>query len=140
MYGPNKPHLRKDFWLEIQHLFGLTYPKWCVGGDFNVIRRSSEKLGGTRLTPTMRLFDELIRDLELIDPPPRNVTFTWPNLQQVPTCKRLDRFLFTVEWDSFFCNASKWLCQDGHLITIQFVWLLIISSGVQHLLDLRICG
>ena len=37
VYGPNKLHLRKDFWMEIQDLFGLTCPKWCMGGDFNVI-------------------------------------------------------------------------------------------------------
>ena len=43
-------------------LFGLTYPKWCVGGDFNVIRRFSDKFGGIRITPNMRRFDEQIRD------------------------------------------------------------------------------
>ena len=43
VYGPNSPSLRKDFWVE---LYGLTFPLCCVGGDFNVIRRSSEKLGG----------------------------------------------------------------------------------------------
>ena len=81
IYGPNKPKWRKDFWMEIQYLYGLTYPKWCVGGDFNVIRRSSEKLGGSRLTPNRRRFDELIRELELVNPPLRNASFTWSNLQ-----------------------------------------------------------
>ena len=41
VYGPNRPIWRKDFWMELQDLFGLTFPKWCVGGDFNVIRRIS---------------------------------------------------------------------------------------------------
>ena len=41
VYGPNKPLWRKDFWLELQDLYGLTFPMWCVGGDFNVIRRIS---------------------------------------------------------------------------------------------------
>ncbi|RVW77727.1 Transposon TX1 uncharacterized 149 kDa protein [Vitis vinifera] len=36
LYGPNKPLWRKDFWLELQDLYGLTFPRWCVGGDFNV--------------------------------------------------------------------------------------------------------
>ncbi|RVW29636.1 hypothetical protein CK203_100953 [Vitis vinifera] len=45
VYGPNKPLWRKDFWLELQDLYGLTFPRWCVGGDFNVIRRISEKMG-----------------------------------------------------------------------------------------------
>ncbi|RVW29710.1 hypothetical protein CK203_105775 [Vitis vinifera] len=38
---------------------GLTFPRWCVGGDFNVIRRISEKMGDSRLTINMRRFDEL---------------------------------------------------------------------------------
>ena len=50
VYGPNSPSLRKDFWVELHDICGLTFPLWCVGGDFNVIRRSSEKLGGSSVT------------------------------------------------------------------------------------------
>ena len=38
----------------------------------------------------------------MIDPPLRNTSFTWSNMQEIPIYKRLDRFLFTVEWDNFF--------------------------------------
>ena len=75
--------------MELQDLSGLTFLKWCVGGDFNVIRRTSEKLGGSRVTPSMR-------DCELIDPPLRNASFTWSNLQKKKT-------LFAKDWiESFF--------------------------------------
>ena len=47
-----------------------------MGGDFNVIRRSSEKLGGSSFTSSMRDFDGFISDCELIDPPLRNAPFT----------------------------------------------------------------
>ncbi|RVW34589.1 hypothetical protein CK203_079345 [Vitis vinifera] len=77
------------------------YPRWCVGGDFNVIRRSSEKLGGSRLTPSMKDFDDFIRDCELIDLPLRSASFTWSNMQENPVCKRLDRFLYSNEWEQF---------------------------------------
>ncbi|RVX05716.1 hypothetical protein CK203_027327 [Vitis vinifera] len=76
VYGPNNPSLRKDFWVELFDIYGLTYPLWCVGGDFNVIRRSSEKMGGSSLTPSMRDFDSFIRECELLDPPLRNASFT----------------------------------------------------------------
>ena len=49
-------------------LYGLTFPMWCVGGDFNVIRRISEKLGDSRLTFNMRCFDKFIRESGLLDP------------------------------------------------------------------------
>ena len=42
VYGPNNTVLRKDFWVELSDIFGLSFPFWCVGGDFNVIRRSSK--------------------------------------------------------------------------------------------------
>ena len=97
VYGPNKPLWRRDFWLELQDLYGLTFPMWCVGGDSNVIRRISEKLGDSRLTFNIRCFDEFIRESGLLDPPLRNMTFTWSNMQVAPICKRLDKFLFSSE-------------------------------------------
>ena len=72
-----------------------------------MIRRSVEKLGGSRITLKMRRFDELIRELELFDPLLRNASFTWSNLQDVPICKRLDRFLFTFEWHNLFPHCTQ---------------------------------
>ncbi|RVW89273.1 hypothetical protein CK203_032670 [Vitis vinifera] len=65
LYGPNKPLWRKDFWLELQDLYGLTFPRWCVGGDFKVIRRISEKMGDSRFENMWLLhpeFKEKFRD------------------------------------------------------------------------------
>ncbi|RVW97764.1 hypothetical protein CK203_027972 [Vitis vinifera] len=70
--------------------FRFNFPEMCVGGDFNVIR-TSEKLEGSKLTPSMRDFDEFIRESELSNPPLRNASFTWTNLS--PVCKMLGRFL-----------------------------------------------
>ena len=50
------------------------------GGVFNVIRRILKKLDGSRLTLSMRSFDEFIRESELIGPPFRNASFTWSNM------------------------------------------------------------
>ena len=48
--------MKKDFLLELQDLSGLTFTFWCVGGDFNVIRRILEEMGVSRLTLSMRIF------------------------------------------------------------------------------------
>ena len=90
IYGPNSPLLRKDFWVELLDIFGLSFPLWCVGGYFNVIRRSSEKLGDSSLTSSMKDFDGFIRECELLDPPLQNAPFTWSNMQESLVCKRLD--------------------------------------------------
>ncbi|RVW16207.1 Transposon TX1 uncharacterized 149 kDa protein [Vitis vinifera] len=107
VYGPNNSVLRQDFWVELSDIFGLSSPCWWVGGDFNVIRRSSEKLGGSSLTPSMKDFDDFIRDCELIDSPLRSAPFTWSNLQEHPVCKRLDRFLYSNEWEQLFPQSLQ---------------------------------
>ena len=106
-YGPSSSYFRKDFWMEFQVLSSLTFPKWCVGGDFNVIRRISKKLWGSKLTTRMRDFDDFIRDCELIDPPLRNVSSTWSNLQEIPIFKRLVKFLFSNEWEQGFLQSIQ---------------------------------
>ena len=110
VYGLNSPLLRNDFWVELLNIFCLSYPLWCVGGDFNVIKRSSEKsekLGGFSLTSSMKDFDGFIRDCELFDPSLRNTSFTWSNMQESPVCKRLDRFLYSNEWEHFFPQSLQ---------------------------------
>ena len=107
IYGPNNTNPRKDFWLELLDLFGLTFPNWCVGEDFNVIKRISNKLGSSRLTSSMRDFDGFIRECELIDPPLRNVSFTWSNIQDSPVCKRLDKILYSNKWEQSFPQSLQ---------------------------------
>ncbi|RVW44969.1 hypothetical protein CK203_077931 [Vitis vinifera] len=46
-------------------------------GDFNMIRFPSEHSRGGRLSPTMRRFSEVIKDLELRDLPLQGGLFTW---------------------------------------------------------------
>ena len=83
-------------------LIGATTPYWpniselVHQGGFNVIRRISKKLSGSRITPSMKDFDKFIKESELIDPPLRNVSFR-SNMKELPICKRLDGFLYTNE-------------------------------------------
>ena len=93
--------------MEFLDIFGISFPLLCVGGDFNIIRRSSEKLGGSSLTSSMKDFDGFIRDCELLDPLLRNAPFTWSNMQESPVCKRLDRFLYSNEWEHFFPQSLQ---------------------------------
>ena len=129
VYGPSSSYFRKNFWLELQDLSSLTFLKWCVGGNFNVIRRISDKLGSSKETPSMRDFDDFMRECELINLPPRNASFTWSNLQENPVCKRLDRFLFSSEWEFDFPHciqeARPRLTSDNCPIVLNtnpFIW------------------
>ncbi|KAL6312824.1 hypothetical protein AAG906_024679 [Vitis piasezkii] len=97
VYGPNSPFHTNDFWVELLDIFCLSFPLW----------RSSEKLGDSSLTSSMRDFDGFIRDYELLDPHLRNAPFTWSNMQESPVCKRLDRFLYSNEWEHFFPQSLQ---------------------------------
>lgn len=57
-------------------LYSLCYPVCCAGGDFNIARNPNEKLGGRHFTTTMRKFDNIISELNLINPKLMDAKFT----------------------------------------------------------------
>ena len=102
VYGPSKASFRDRFWDELAGLSYLCGDRWCIGGDFNVVRSIQEKFNSNRVTRSMKLFDELIEELNLKDPPLCNGQFTWSNFRAQPVCCRLDRFLVSVPWTDVF--------------------------------------
>ena len=44
VYGPTNRGHRSVFWDELSGLKEICNSRWCVGGDFNVVRRVSENL------------------------------------------------------------------------------------------------
>jgi exonuclease III len=76
VYGPNKTREREEFWEELAGLYGLCGPRWCVGGDFNVVRFPSEKSSGGRMTRSMRAFNNFLQDTNMRDPNLLNAEFT----------------------------------------------------------------
>ncbi|KAL5575065.1 hypothetical protein UlMin_016764 [Ulmus minor] len=98
VYGPNDYRERKEFWEELYGIHTICGPKWCLGGDFNIVRFCHEKYPLGRRTRSVRQFDELITELELKDLALQNASFTWSNFREMLVKCRLDRFLFTEEW------------------------------------------
>ena len=50
----------------------------------------------------MKLYDELVTDLNLKNPPLGDGQFSWSNFWDQPVCCRLDRFLHFVSWEDVF--------------------------------------
>lgn len=107
IYGPCKPREREMFWDELAGLRSICGDKWCLGGDFNVVRNHGEKMNSLSTTPSMLCFDNLIGDLELIDPPLLNARITWSNFRTTPICCRLDRYLFSQGWLDYFLTFRQ---------------------------------
>ena len=108
IYGPPSVSSRAEFWDELVGLWEICRRKWCLSGDFNVVRNTGEKRNSLTNTRGMRIFDELIKELELRDPPLINAQFTSSNFRKHPICGRLDRFLFSTP----FCEMFNYLRQE----------------------------
>lgn len=138
VYGPPSPRGRSAFWEELGRLFGLCGDKWCLAGDFNVVRFPLEKSSGGRILNSMRAFNSIIEDCSLVDPPLVNGRFTWTGRRV--SC-RLDRFLLSKEWIESFSRVRQFV---GPIITYDH-WPVCLDAdsvkcGALVPLGLKICG
>ena len=89
---------REEFWQKMDMIRGRWNGAWCIGGDWNIIRFLSEKLGGSKITSDMRRFSDWINSHSLVDVQLSGASFTWSNNQSQPAMSRLDRFLASTDW------------------------------------------
>lgn len=80
-----------------------------IAGDFHVVRFPSEKKNCNRITKSMENFSDFIEDMELVDPPLIGGSFTWRKGDRHVTAARLDRFLFSEEWEISFKKIKQTL-------------------------------
>lgn len=82
---------------ELGSLASQVHHPWVLGGDFNLVRWLTDRSGNQRSFTLMSLFNDLIRDLDLIDIPLRNRRFTWCSNRPEPTHSKLDRIFITPD-------------------------------------------
>lgn len=75
---------------------------WCIGGDFNVTRFSSERSGGLGFNSPMVNFSNFIYDQNLQDIPLAGGSFTWSSNRDLPSWSRIDIFLISPEWEAHY--------------------------------------
>ncbi|XP_026451859.1 uncharacterized protein LOC113352226 [Papaver somniferum] len=103
VYGPCHVNEKKTFRTELatSHGYWNGIPL-CFGGDFNEIRYMVERRGCRRASNSMKLFNDLCNELDLVELPLSGAKFTWsrpPNKKS-----KIDRFLFTPDWEDHFPN------------------------------------
>lgn len=82
VYGPACTKNREKLCQEIYDLYGLCNGFWCIGGVFNVVRWSFEKSAKGRCTKSMRRFNLLISELQLVDISLWNRLFSWSRMEE----------------------------------------------------------
>ena len=107
VYGPNIDHNRRLMWDELVGIRSWWDVPWCLGGDFNVVRFLSERTGSEAFSSPMFEFSDFIFDYGLLDIPLAGGVFTWSNNREISSMSRLDRFLFTADWNVGFVHISQ---------------------------------
>jgi exonuclease III len=107
VYGPNDDRDRRLIWDELVGMRSWWEVPWVVGGDFNMVRFPLERVGSNTFSPAMHDFSDFISVHGLVDMPMSGGNFTWTNNREVSSMSRLDRFLFTSDWDEGFVNICQ---------------------------------
>ena len=80
-------------------------------------------MGSNAFTAAMREFSNFISEQGLIDLPLQGGTFTWSNSREVASKARLNRFLFSADWEDKFPTFSQRrmsrLCSDHFPIVLE---------------------
>ena len=107
VYEPNEDNLRGALWEELSSMHSRWNAAWCVLGDFNTIRYSSERFGCEAFSPAMFVFSDFIEANYLVDLPLEGASFTWFRDLGSVCMSRIDRTLASVDWVDHFGNVSQ---------------------------------
>lgn len=113
VYGPPSWDGKEAFCSELFSLKAVCLNRWVICGDFNCTKNQSERKGLPWSRKTMAMFSDLINNLEVIDLPMSNQSYTWSNMHLKPTLAKLDRFLVSTDWDLSF-PLSKVIALPRH--------------------------
>jgi hypothetical protein len=99
VYGPAQIEGKDEFLAEFAQLYDKCKGQAVIGGDFNIIRKTSEKNKPCVLPRWSHIFNSIIevnglKEIKLI-----GRQYTWENNLPDPTYEKLDRVLVTSEWD-----------------------------------------
>jgi exonuclease III len=102
VYGPTAANRKDDFFAELVALKPAAGVRWLALGDFNQIRRASDKNKPNIDRSRINRFRDALHDCELSEIRLQNRRFTWTNGRANPTLCNLDAFFCNAEWDLRF--------------------------------------
>jgi exonuclease III len=106
VYGAAQNDQKQNFLSELSSFCSKCSHPLLIGGDFNILRRESDKNkpGGTNKWSA--LFNSIIDVHDLIELDLSGRHFTWSNNRNPPTFEKLDRFLVSPDWDLHYNNLN----------------------------------
>lgn len=102
VYGAAQAEQKAEFLTELAKEFYSQGSPLVVGGDFNILRKESEKnkIGG--YTKWSFIFNSIIDQENLREVQMSGRQFIWCNFQDSPTLEKLDRVFINNEWEDIY--------------------------------------
>jgi hypothetical protein len=97
VYGATHDNYKENFLSELVWMCDTVDIPMLVGGDFNIIRKPSEKNNNRYNDRWPSLFNTVINSLNLRELELSGHQFTWANNLQTPTFEKLDRIMVSTE-------------------------------------------
>jgi exonuclease III len=99
VYEAAQDEHKQEFLAELAGMISSCQDSVLIGGDFNIIRFSSDqnKKGGSQ--KHSKLFNSVINTYDLVDLQMTGGRYTWSNNQENPTLEKLDRYLSCKAWE-----------------------------------------
>lgn len=102
IYGDAQINGKAAFLAELSKVYHDNPQPCLVGGDFNLIRNSSEKNKPNETDHWSFVFNVIIEHAGLRELPLNGRNFTWANNLVDPTIEKLDRVLICPDWEEHY--------------------------------------
>ena len=102
VYGPAHDDFKDSFLTELSSFCYKAKHPILLGGDFNIMRFSSDKNKNFNDNKYSCVFNQIMNSYDLRDLPLSGGKFTWSNNRKNPTLKKLDRVLISSSWENEF--------------------------------------
>lgn len=99
VYGAANYKDKGAFLTKFVQMLGSNNLPFVIGGDFSIIRKSSERNKKKRLTKWTFYFNAIIEHWALKELELSGRSFTWSNNQKDPLFENLDRILVSHVWE-----------------------------------------
>jgi hypothetical protein len=102
VYGFAQEDKKEDFLREMASFCGKCKDPYVIGGDFNILRFSSEKNKVFVPNRFSDMFNSVINAYDLKELHMSGGKYTWSNNQANPTLEKLDKILVSKEWERLY--------------------------------------
>ncbi|XP_074313879.1 uncharacterized protein LOC141649078 [Silene latifolia] len=115
VYGFNKIAERRNLWRDLRTFSSMVDDAWIIGGDFNNVLYSNDRLGSEITLAEVKPFLDCTHDCKITDLKAVGSFFTWNNKQEVATrvYSRIDRTFINDEWLEAFPDAYAHFMTEG---------------------------